>query len=203
MVENVLAVAVIPLPSRNPVYQALEWIQFGTETNRNRTPNEGGLDVSENFFSITESNIEDIASVFDKRAVAQWRVNFGMRHVKYAGITNADAHKALWGTALDSAALRKVEVDQAYTISKAAGPGKFKDDRMWPEGQVEFENYLSTIYGVNRLLLSYVVRSQTAPDHTTNLQGNFIEDTIACAPLNGAQLQSTQGKSISCSRTTL
>ena len=41
--------------------------------------------------------------------------------------------------------LRNVEADQAYTIRKADDPGKFKDERTWPEWEVKFENDLSTI----------------------------------------------------------
>ena len=59
-----------------------------------------------------------------------------------------------------------------------------------PEWGVKFENYLSTIPGVNGMPLSYAVRDQVAPDRTTDFQGNFIAETIACAPLIGVHLQS-------------
>ena len=37
--------------------------------------------------------------------------------------------------------------------------------------------------------LSYVLRAQSAPDRTTDFQGDFIEETIASVPLSGAHLQ--------------
>ena len=37
--------------------------------------------------------------------------------------------------------------------------------------------------------LSYVVQSQAAPERTTDLQGEFIADTIACAQLSGDHFQ--------------
>ena len=85
--------------------------------------------------------------------------------------------------------LRTVESDQADTISKAADIGKFKDERTWTEWEVKSENYLFTIPRVNGVPLSYVVRDQASPDSTTYFQGNFIAETIACAPLSSAQSQ--------------
>ena len=93
------------------------------------------------------------------------------------------------GIALDPDTLRKVEADQAETTSKAADPGKFKDDRTWPEWEVKFENYLSTLPGIKFGLMSYVVRAQAAPDCTTYFQGDFIAEAITCAPLSGDHFQ--------------
>ena len=85
--------------------------------------------------------------------------------------------------------LRKVEADQGDTISKAADPGKFKDERTRTKWEVKFDSYLSTIPGVNGVPLSYVVRSQATHDRPTDFQGDFIAETITCAPLSGAHLQ--------------
>ena len=86
---------------------------------------------------------------------------------------------------MDRATLRKVESDQAGTISRAADPGKFNDKRTWPEWEVKLENYLSTIPRVNGVPLSYVVQTQSATDRTTDFQSDFIADTTDCAPLSG------------------
>lgn len=104
-------------------------------------------------------------------------------------ITNANEYKALWGTALYWAALRKVEADQADTISKAADMGKFKAKGTWPKWEVSFKNYLSSILGVNSMKLSCVVWYQADPDRTSDFQGDFIEKIIACAPLISAHFQ--------------
>ena len=54
-------------------------------------------------------------------------------------IADADKYKALLDTALDRAALRKVEAGQANTISKSAYPENFKDEVMWTEWEVKLE----------------------------------------------------------------
>ena len=95
---------------------------------------------------------------------------------------------------MDFATLRKVKADQADTIRKAADPGTFKYERTCPKWEVKFENYLSTIPGVNGVPLSYVVRYQEAPECTTYFQGNFIPDNIACVPLSGDHLQADTRK---------
>ena len=70
------------------------------------------------------------------------------------GITDAEENKYLWVKALDQATLMQFEADQADTISKAEDPGKFKDERIWPEWGIKLENYLSTVPGVNSAPLS-------------------------------------------------
>ena len=57
MAENVAAVVVPPPTARNPVDQALSWIRFGTEGNRNSICDEGGLVAFDDFIGSTESNI--------------------------------------------------------------------------------------------------------------------------------------------------
>ena len=90
---------------------------------------------------------------------------------------------------MDRATLRKVEADQDETTRNAADPGKLKEERTWTEWEVKIENYLSTIPWVTGVPLSYVVRAQAAPDCTTDSQGDFIAEIIACTPLSGAQFQ--------------
>ena len=50
--------------------------------------------------------------------------------------------------AQSTAAQHQVDMDQVDTISKAAEPGKLKDERKWPKWYPTFVNYLSTIPGV-------------------------------------------------------
>ena len=42
--------------------------------------------------------------------------------------------------------------------------------------------------------LSYVVRENEAPDHTHNFAGDFTEEIIACAPLDGPKFRVDAGK---------
>ena len=91
------------------------------------------------------------------------------------------------------AEVRKIEKDQSDTVSKAANPGKFKDERKWPEWEPAFVNYLSTIPGVNGVPLSYVVRDKEEPDRTGTFE-SFNERAIACSPMEGAVFQADARK---------
>jgi hypothetical protein len=96
-------------------------------------------------------------------------------------------------TAYYRADVRKVEKDQADTVSKAADPGKFRDEKKWPEWEPAFVNYLSTILGVSGVPLSYVVRDKEIPDGTVEYS-SFNEQAIACAPLTGPTYQADARK---------
>ena len=52
------------------------------------------------------------------------------------------------------ASLQKTDAEQVDTISKAADPGKFKDEKKWPDWEPAFMNYLSTIPGCRILGLT-------------------------------------------------
>ena len=78
--------------------------------------------------------------------------------------------------------LRKTDAEQVDTISKAADPGKFKDEKKWPDWEPAFVNYLSMIPGVRGVPLLYVVRENAAPDHETDFGNAFIAHSIACTP---------------------
>ena len=104
-----------------------------------------------------------------------------------------DFKRAL-STAAQCTSLRKVDTHQVDTISKAADPGKLKDERKWPEWYPTFVNYLSMIPGVYGVPLSYDVRENQAPDHTRDVEGDFTEEIIACAPLNGPKFRADAHK---------
>ena len=75
------------------------------------------------------------------------------------------------------------------TISKAADPGKFKDERKWTNWEPAFVNYLSMIPGSYHVPVSYVVREQEDLDHNYDFGDDFVSEMIACAPLNGAHFR--------------
>ena len=83
MAANVPTVVVPLTPARNPLDQALAWIGFGMEGNRNSIFDEGGREAFNDFVGLTESIIQDMASSFSKRTTDQGRINFGIRCVKY------------------------------------------------------------------------------------------------------------------------
>ena len=82
------------------------------------------------------------------------------------------------------AQIRKSDIDLVATNSKAADPGKFKDERKWPEWEKAFINYLAVIPGVSGIPLSYVVREAEDPEAEADY-GSFNERMIHRAPLNG------------------
>ena len=97
----------------------------------------------------------------------------------------ANDFKQVLLTAAQHTSLHKVDTDQVDTISMAADPGKLKDERKWPEWYPAFVNYLSTIPWVYGVPLSYIVHDNEAPDHEGDFVGDFTEEIITCAPLNG------------------
>jgi hypothetical protein len=163
---------------------------------------------------LKEKDIREIAESFTKRTIGDGRFLFGIRRTRLLigmvhwvqdfarvgetpSMNNYFGHPGLFRDALtvasDRADVRKIEQDQSDTVSKAADPGKFKDERKWPEWEPSFLNYLSTLHGVSGVPLSYVVRMKEIPDPRTNYQ-SFNERAIACAPLSGPTYQADSRK---------
>ena len=145
-----------------------------------------------------------MADRFQKRTIAN-QINFGMRRTKWLrammhwvqdfsrcsrqptidDFVTANDFKQAPSTAAQHDSLRKVDMDQVDTISKASDLGKLKDERKWPEWYLAFVNYLSTIPGVYRVPLSYVIRENEPRDHAHDFACDFTEEIIACAPSDG------------------
>ena len=186
------------------VDQCLQWIGFTNIQHRNSIIAEGGFNSLNDFFDVTETDIRDMAKSFSKRSPAANHINFGMRRIKWliammhwcqdhqrcseepADLANADAFKEALQVSAQRALLQKNDSDQVDMMSKAADPGKFKNEKKWHDWEPAFVNYLSTIPGVKGIPLSYVVRTNEDLDHKTNFEGDFVARSIACAPLNDA-----------------
>jgi hypothetical protein len=192
---------------------ALGYIGFDSIIVGDRLCNEGLQDFSD-LKSLKEKDIRDIAESFTKRTIGDGRFLFGIRRTRLLigmihwvqdfarvgetpSMNNYFGHPGLFRDALtvayDRANVRKIEQDQSDTVSKAADPGKFKDERKWPEWEPSFVNYLSTLHGVSGVPLSYVVRIKDVPDPRTNYQ-SFNERAIACTPLSGPTYQADSRK---------
>ena len=164
--------------------------------------------------SLIEKDIRDLAESYGRRTVADGRFIFGIRRTQFllglihwvqdferiAGSESLDefmddpvAFRAALGIAYDRASVRRIEKEQSDTVSKAADPGKFKDERKWPEWEPAFANYLSTIPGVKGISLSYVIREKEHPDEGATYKA-FNERAVACAPLNGPSFQADARK---------
>lgn len=191
---------------------ALLWVGFDQEATRNRLRAEG-FDTFDDLAGMKEKDIRELADSYSRRTVADGRTIFGLRKTRYLiglvhwvqdfarigetpslnGIEDAASFRVVLDTASYRADVRKVEKDQSDTVSKAADPGKFKNERKWPEWEPAFVNYLSTLPGVNGVPLSYVVREKEVPDPGTEY-GSFNEQAVACAPLTGPTFQADSRK---------
>jgi hypothetical protein len=157
---------------------------------------EAGLAAYGDFKFIQEKDIRDMADEFSKRTVANGRMTFGLGRIKkLIGVMHwiqdfyrvneepdhAQFDEHALAEALYRAQIRKSDLDLVATNSKAAEPGKFRDERKWPEWEDSFVNYLSVIPGVNGVPLAYVVREDAEPDEGA-VYLNFTERMIAKAP---------------------
>ena len=202
-----------PLAAMDPMDLALEWIGFAIAGTRERIRVEG-FGSFDDLNSMKEKDIRDLAESYGRRTVGDGRFIFGIRRTKYLiGLVHwvqdftringtpsmdvFDGDPAAFRTELDlayhRANVRKVESDQADTVSKAADPGKFKDEKKWAEWEPAFVNYISTIQGVNGVPLSYVVLDNEESDVDGTFE-SFNERSIACSKLTGVVFQADARK---------
>ena len=137
-----------------------------------------GLAAFPDFRFIEEKDIRDMSEEFGKRNMAAGRIVFDIGRIKrMIGAMHwiqdcyrardvprhEDFNEETLLKALSLAKVRKTDIDLVDTNAKAVSPGKFKDERKWPEWERAFENYLSVIPGVNGVPLSYVIRAEASP----------------------------------------
>ncbi|KAI2506383.1 hypothetical protein MHU86_8009 [Fragilaria crotonensis] len=158
-----------------------------------------GLAQFDDFRYLNEKDIRDMADEFGKRTAANGRIVFGLgRTKKLVGAMHwvQDCYRsndqpeqvpfdeqALFG-ALSLSQVRKSDVELVATNAKAVDPGKFKDERKWPEWEKAFTNYLAVIPGVTGIPLSYVVRELANPEEGREYS-TATERMIARASLQG------------------
>ena len=160
---------------------------------------EAGLNQFEDFRYLVDKDIRDMADEFGKRTQANGRIVFGLgRTKKLTGVMHwvQDCYRAddipdhtnfttaALYEALSLAQIRKSDIELVATNTKAADPGKFKDERKWPEWEKAFINYLSVIPGVSGIPLSYIVREEENPAEEREY-ATFNERMICRAPLAG------------------
>ena len=140
-----------------------------------------------------------MAEEFGKRTMANGRIVFGLgRTTKLIGAMHwvqdcyrsndppesvAFNEQALY-EALSLSQVRKADIDLVATNAKAVEPGKFKDERKWPEWEKAFANYLAVIPGVTGIPLSYVIREHDAPENRREYS-SLTDRMIARASLQG------------------
>jgi hypothetical protein len=205
-------------PAPQVMDTVLEWIGFDSQATRDRIWTKG-FESLEDLATTKEKDGRDLAESYLRHTVADGRAIFGLRRIRYLiglihwvrdfgsvnesptieRIKDAATFKMKLDEAFYRADVRKVEQDQADTVSKTADPGKLKDERKCPEWEPAFVNYLSTIPGVSNVPLAYVVHEEEVPKPDADY-GSFNEKAIACAPLTGANSRLMPGKCINSLR---
>ena len=160
---------------------------------------EAGLSQFEDFRYLVEKDIRGMVNEFGKRSIAQGRIVFGLgRTKKLAGVMHwvqdcfrsndvsdhADFNEPALYEALSLAQIRKSDIDLVDTNTRVANPGKFKDERKWPEWEEAFINYLLVIPGVSGIPLSYIVRDEEFPVAGIEY-ATFNDRMVNRAPLTG------------------
>ena len=89
-------------------------------------------------------------------------------------------------TAAHRAITRAALMKQTKLTAESASPGPLRSERDWEKWEEIFYNYTRAFIGTHGVPLCYVIRENDDPDYTTD-HGDFINKTIACAPLSGEQ----------------
>jgi hypothetical protein len=176
----------------------LQTIGFNNAADRLGIMN-SGLGEFEDFRYLVEKDIRDMADEFGKRTQASGRIVFGLGRIKklvgamhwvqdcYRSNDSPDHNNfndvALYD-ALCLSQVRKSDIELVTTNAKAVDPGKFKDERKWPEWEKAFTNYLAVIPGVSGIPLSYVIREAEIPEEEREY-ASHNERMIARAPHDG------------------
>jgi hypothetical protein len=140
---------------------------------------EAGLANYEDFRYLVKNDIRDMAEEFSKRTVANGRMTFGLGCTKkLTGLMHwiqdcfrcndypdhTDFDEDALAEAQSCAQIRKSDLELVNTNTKAANPGKFKDERKWPKCSKAFVNLLSVIPGVSGIPLAYIIHDEEEPD---------------------------------------
>ena len=156
---------------------------------------ESGLADYEDFRYLVEKDIGEMVEEFSKCTVAQGRITFGLGHTKkltglmhwvqdcfctndYPEYTTFNDEQL--AKAQSRALVCKADIDLVDTNTKVADPGKFEEERKWPEWSKALANYLSVIPGINGVPLSYVIHESEPEDGA--VYDTFNERMITRAP---------------------
>ena len=196
------AIAPDNITEADSMFQIFHWIGYTSAAERTSLVDDG-LDSYESIKTLTEKDIRGMATDFARRTVAEGRLYFGVRRSKWmTAITywlqdfdrvsreptivgfNGGTFKTALTVALAREEIRANMIQQSKTSADAASPGPLESEKKWRQWEEKFVNYARSHIGVNGIPLSYVIRSNDAPDHNKTFT-DFVSETIACAPLTG------------------
>lgn len=180
--------------------QILWWIGFRTNAQTTLIYNDS-VDGWESIQMLTKDDIDAMAKTFASRTAHNGRIIFGTNRTKWLkaivhwvqDFLRVSEHPTIVGLSEISfkAALRTAESRDTIRstlrdndIPSDVSPGPLERESKWKEWEEKFVNYLRLHLGSSGVPLSYVIRENDEPD-TTTVFTDFINKTVACAPLNG------------------
>ena len=185
---------------RSPIDIVLEWIGFTDPEREELVVDFASL---KQFRNLKEEDITTLASEYSRRTVANGRIYFGLqRKTKLKSTIHwiqdfkrcgevptiedlaEEEFQARLIIAAERAVIRKQQADSSESVSREASPGKLKDEKKWIDWAEKLETMLSAMPGANGVPLSYVIRDNEEADRNED-DMNFVQKTIACAPLDG------------------
>ena len=185
------------------IKQILRWIGF-SEAQTNNLFDDSISDYND-LMAADESDISQISKDYSNRTVADGRINFGNKRIKrlksllnwtqdhrrvskqpsVEGMNQNDFLAEL-DRSSERARIREQMLSDSPVKSKEASPGPLESESKWHEWENKFENYLSTLLGVDKVPLSYVIRENDLPPPAGTVSyTSFVDETIACTPLTG------------------
>lgn len=188
------------ITERNTMIQILWWIGFRVNAQTTLIYDDG-VDGWENILMLSKDDIDAMAKTFSSRTVQNGRIIFGTNRTKWLKAilhwvqdfyrvsdtpTIVDLNETTFKAALRTAESRdKIRITlRKNNIPSDASPGPLDRESKWKEWEEKFLNYLRLHLGSSGIPLSYVVRENDNPDTTTE-HTEFINKTVACAPLLG------------------
>lgn len=185
---------------RTPIDVILEWIGFDDPEREQLMADFESLDQ---FGNLKETDITQIKSDYARRTANAGRIYFGLKRTTMLKSTihwiqdfkrcgevptieglGEEEFQASLIIAAERADIRKQQAESSETVSREASPGKLKDEKKWIDWAEKLETMLSAMPGANGVPLSYVIRANEEADRG-DADMNFVQKTIACAPLNG------------------
>ena len=184
------------------IKQILHWAGFTSLAQKNAIYDDSIQDYGD-LLNMSESDVTDLAKDYSSRSPNTSRINFGLRRIKklksiihwakdHRRVSTTPNIEGVNGTSFNTellrasqrAQVRKQLYDDSDKKAKASSPGPLESEDTWIEWDTKFDNYLSTIPGVDGVPLSYVIRMKDNPDAGTAFT-SFVEETVAKAPLKG------------------
>ena len=188
------------ITEEDTMIQILWWIGFRVNAQTTLIYDDG-VDGWENIRMLSKDDIDAMAKSFSSRTANNGRIIFGTNRTKWLKAvihwvqdfyrvsdtpTIVDLNETTFKAALRTAESRdKIRATlRKNDIPSDASPGPLEREAKWKEWEEKFLNYLRLHLGSSGVPLSYVVRENDNPDITT-VHTEFINKTVACAPLNG------------------